>query len=525
MHNALQLTLQAAALARQNGQWAEALGLYREAEAALPPQAALLQNLALCAFHLGHYGEAATQSKAAYALDGGLWQAALLHVKALRRQGAVAAAQAWLEHQLLTSPARKAFAAEYADLLLNDLGDAVRARQLLEPLATDPIYGEDAALTAITTRLYDRGDESEDALVARVCTFAQQYIEPYALPGLTPRGPRTRVRPRIGLISPFFARTPVYYLAYGALAELARHADLHFFHRGTSNGPETAQFRALSAGWQDCASWGPEKLARALAALDLDALVDMGGWSDVNALRALTSKPARKMAKWVGGQSVTTGLACFDGWLSDTGQALPEQARYYTEPLVNLASGYVTYTPPARLPAPVPDTHSVPVLGIAANPAKVSQAFLRHVQEIAGQGPVQFQFIDRRYRQPAARRRILAALGPAVVCSFVVPEDHHAYLRAIGQVSAILDTFPYTSGLTAIEALALGVPVLTRPGVLFCERHAYAHRLACGQAPDYAAELAAVLRGPRGGPRHALLAGTPRQAHEALAAELLRVLG
>ena len=35
----------------------------------------------------------------------------------------------------------------------------------------------------------------------------------------------------------------------------------------------------------------------------------------------------------------------------------------------------------------------------------------------------------------------------------------------------MLDTFPYSSGLTAQEARAMGVQVQTRVGTLFCERH------------------------------------------------------
>ena len=41
----------------------------------------------------------------------------------------------------------------------------------------------------------------------------------------------------------------------------------------------------------------------------------------------------------------------------------------------------------------------------------------------------------------------------------------------LGQHKTMLDTFPYSSGLTAREAQAMGVKVIAKAGLLFCERH------------------------------------------------------
>jgi predicted O-linked N-acetylglucosamine transferase (SPINDLY family) len=56
-------------------------------------------------------------------------------------------------------------------------------------------------------------------------------------------------------------------------------------------------------------------------------------------LRAISTKPAARMYKWVGGQSITTGLRAFDGWLSDAEQTPAGFEPWFTEPLLRLPHG------------------------------------------------------------------------------------------------------------------------------------------------------------------------------------------
>ena len=59
-------------------------------------------------------------------------------------------------------------------------------------------------------------------------------------------------------------------------------------------------------------------------------------------------------------------------------------------------------------------------------------------------------------------------------------------LAAYGEVDVALDPMPYSGGLTTLEALWMGVPVVTLPGRRFCARHSLSHVTVLGY-PEWAA--------------------------------------
>jgi predicted O-linked N-acetylglucosamine transferase (SPINDLY family) len=50
------------------------------------------------------------------------------------------------------------------------------------------------------------------------------------------------------------------------------------------------------------------------------------------------------------------------------------------------------------------------------------------------------------------------------------PSPRGAYLNAYSRIDIVLDTFPYPGGTTSLEALWMGVPILTRKGNRFLSR-------------------------------------------------------
>jgi protein O-GlcNAc transferase len=470
-------------ICRKASQWADASQLYCQALELQPNQPGPLHNLALCQLALGQLQESVITAREALQYAPQQWQTHLVLAKTWVKLGQKEQAIRLLAQLLQRFPQVPQIRLEYATLNLQYMGRAAMARELVAPLLADPAVGVDAKTAALVSQLYDRDPGLSPQNVNQAfLDFGRQHMRPplevlppsFQLPVVMGR------RPRVGVISIQLQASPVYYFTIGALPHMARDVDLVFFHRGQRSDWATEAFRQIATDWVDVSSCNEGQLAAVLRASRLHSLLELSGWMDPVGLHALAGKPVPRMFKWVGGQSNTTGLSTFDGFVSDPWQTPEGSDPLYSEPLLRLDCGYVTYSPPAWMPEPRVRPDGTVHLGVIANPAKLSRAFLQDLnrrclawQEEAS-APFDLSFIDARYHQPDLRQRVADALT-ALEPRFVAPKDQAGYFNAVADLDAIIDTWPYSGGLTTVEGYCLGVPTLTREGTLFCERHTLAH--------------------------------------------------
>jgi predicted O-linked N-acetylglucosamine transferase (SPINDLY family) len=547
MTSSLMNVLKKADADRKAMNWSAACLGYQLAQEQTPEHAAVAHNLSLCYLALDQVDEAIAQCQRALKLNPQMWQSALVLAKALVKRREKPAALTLLQRLHALLPDNPEIRLELANLTLHLLGDAPTARELVQPLLGSAQHRRDAEITSLVTQLYDRDSGISAKQVNQgflnfgahqlqldASVFLENELPTHRLDQPVQAELRLKGRLRVGLISPQFFASPVYFFGYGALQHLGLAVDLVVFNRSGKRDWATEAFQRISIDWFDVGHLGAEQLAKEIARHGLDALIDLGGWMDPVALSALSVKPAKKLFKWVGGQSVTTGLKSFDGFLTDRYQTPVGSDALYSEPLIRLKSGYVTYTPPPYLPTPrklrtVLNSESVD-LGVIANPGKVSRAFLadlaqRHQQwQRASLSAIRLVFIDQRYEHPAVRQRVQAALS-GVELQFICPVSHLEYLTAVSSLDATIDTWPYSGGLTTIEALAVGVPAYTHIGELFCERHTYAHCLYAGmRLKDFNLEhFDGIPHLGRTG-RTLLKSNSLRMNHAGLADELLSLI-
>lgn len=510
-----------------------------------------LQCLAEQHLEAGRYREALHCARQAARVNPAAWQSLHTAALAMRMLGRLKESLRLLARLYRRFPQVPVIRRDFGDYICKSLGDWTLAGTIWQPIQHSPQLQRDMAWFRIKRQIYD-GTRSTEHLVREIRRYAEEHItrpgevgtpEEQGAARLSPPSPPVRggKRRRIGLIATFLYAGPVYYLSIGALRHLAADYDLIFFARETIDDWATQEFKGIARAWHWVKGVEPGDLARLMRKQELDVLIDMCGWLDTRALQALTTRPARQIYKWIGGQSTTTGLDVFDGYLGDCHQSPRELQHYYSEPLILLESGYASYTPPPYMPGPRPsEERGHWEVGIISHPMKVSQWFLKYLREqmekhlrCKGAHPVRVRFIGWRYGQHLVQQRILALLGPVaarmpewVHVEFVPTSGHEAFLQEVAGLDWVIDSFPYTGGVTALEALALGVPFRTRAGRLFCERHAYSHgRFAGLEDGDINLRRVGALTAPprpKSG-RTLLPEACPRRDHVGLARALAGV--
>lgn len=419
------------------------------------------------------------------------WRAQLIQARACQRlqrcDEAAVHLQAALADTAMAAPLRQDTVRQFASLKLNAFGDAPGAAALLREAAALPggdVLQADLAVTV--AHLYQGG--LTGATLAREFQMLAARLQPPVPPEPSrARAPGTRLR--IGLVSAQFCASPVGFLTLGALRAMAPQAELVFFDRGGKADWAKDAFKALAHHWLECGPLNAVQLQRLFVEAQLDAVIDLSGWTDPVTMRALAGRPVTRQIKWVGGQSFTTGASCFDGFVTDARQVPPAAAHLYTEPLLRAHHGYVTYVAPPYAPEldaaaarlPKPGAKPQPgVLALVSNPTKLGPATAQLLRQLK---PKRLVLVDQRWRhegtREAARRRLGSLMDSA---KFVTPANHADYLQALREMDAtFVDTAPYSMGLTAIELRLLGKTILAgprSPAAPMCERHCVAHLAA-----------------------------------------------
>ncbi|WP_029007274.1 tetratricopeptide repeat protein [Azospirillum halopraeferens] len=322
-----------------------------------------------------------------------------------------------------------------------------------------------------------------------------------------PATPAPAPRLRIGLVSPDFRAHPVGSFVEPVLEALDRRSFEVICYAHTANPDATTdRLRALAERWVWTTGLDDDALERTVRADGIHILVDLAGHTFGNRLPVFARRPAPVQATWAGYVG-TTGLPAMDYLISDSRQS-PEGAEAYgTEAIVRLPDAYVPWAPPADAPEPAPPPLTVrghATFGSFNTLVKLNGAVAALWARVLAAVP------DSRLvlRTPqlgdpgtAARVRALFAAGGVDPARLTLAGGlpRRDFLAAYADIDVALDPFPYAGGVTTLEALWMGVPVVTLGGERFCARHGVTHLTSAGltelttDGPDPYVSVAAAL--------------------------------
>lgn len=341
----------------------------------------------------------------------------------------------------------------------------------------------------LVTRQYSSG-ETDQSLYHAHKAWGDQHGHPnsnteYQL-GRVPGAQKARLR--IGYVSGDFRGHPIGYFLLGCLAHHDRDQfEVTCFSDTRSKDDITAQMEGLADTWVETADLARDAFCERVRAAEIDILVDLSGHFRHSRLPEFAQRLAPVQATWAGYVG-TTGVPAMDWLIADPVHAPDTYTDHATEHVMRLPTNYVCYTAPAALPdvAPPPiDLNGHITFGCFNNLAKINAAVIEVWAKLLTSVPDSVLFLKTAgLEQPDIAGHIVALMaGLGINKDRLILEGaapHFDLLDAYSRVDIALDPFPYSGGLTTIEALLMGVPVVTKTGSTFAGRHSTSHLSTVG---------------------------------------------
>lgn len=310
---------------------------------------------------------------------------------------------------------------------------------------------------------------------AMVARHARPYTDWSNIPGL-------EKCLRVGFVSGDLRNHSVGYFVESVMRELASNfsSSLELFAYPTHSYSDalTERIKACCHGWYSSVGLSDEMLARRIREDGIDILIDLSGHTAHNRLPLFAWKPAPIQASWLG-YCATTGVAEIDYYIADTCTLPVEQESQFSENIWRLPESYLCFSRPATEVAvsPLPAlTTGYITFGSFNNLTKMTEEVITLWARILHAIPNSRLLLKSKQLTDITvcerTRAQYVAHGIAAerleLTSYIAERGGH--LGAYNRVDIGLDPFPYNGVTTTIEALWMGVPVLSLAGKRFLAR-------------------------------------------------------
>jgi predicted O-linked N-acetylglucosamine transferase (SPINDLY family) len=318
-------------------------------------------------------------------------------------------------------------------------------------------------------------------------------------------------RLRIGMLSPRFLAGPVptFLLPYLAARDRSQF-EVELFMASSYRDAETERLRSACERWHEVAALDDPALAELMREREIDIAVDLSGHAPGNRLTAFALGLAPLQVVWLD-YFCSTGLDCFDAFLSDAMLTPPSSPQRYTEAaLIRLAAGRLCYAPPPGAPSIHPRSAAAVRFASFNRLAKLNADVARTWAAILAAVPDSVlrlrgtAFADSTTRDFVLRERFAPHGIGADRIEFDGWGSHLETLAAYHEIDIALDPFPFSGCATSCDALWMGVPVVTLAGETLVSRQSASLLAAAGLEPlitgsvdDYIAAAIALARDPQ----------------------------
>ncbi|PTB20163.1 hypothetical protein C9I57_13760 [Trinickia symbiotica] len=457
------------------GRYAEAADQYEAALALVPNHADACNNLGVTREALGEFAAAAAAYARALQARPGFVAAHNNAGSLARRLGRMDEADAHYRAALASregatdAPTRSTTYNNLGNLLKDTgaLDEAIAAFR--EALAHDPDN-----LIAHCNLAYSLAFHVDDGYaILDECRRLAERHENRVVPASIAYG-NARVadkRLRIGYVSADF-RDHCQALFMTPLLAHHDHRQYEIFCYSSVQRPDavTARLAQYADVWREVRHIDDETLARMVREDGIDVLVDLTMHMADGRPLLFARAPAPLQVAWLAYPGTTgsrsIGYRLTDPWLDPPSDRRDDR---YSERSIRLPETFWCYDPLSDGPA----VNALPALtegrltfGCLNNPCKLNEQTLRMwapVLAALDNARLLLMAAPGRARERLAERARACGIDPACI-EFVAFRPRAAYLETYQRIDLALDTFPYNGHTTSLDALWMGVPVVSRAG-------------------------------------------------------------
>jgi predicted O-linked N-acetylglucosamine transferase (SPINDLY family) len=454
---------------RTAGRWNDAIACYRELLRVHPNHIDAHYNLGNALMHAGEWAGAQASFENALRLRPD-------HADAHNNLGLVFKEQHRFDEAFARFEQALQLRPNHADACTN-LGNVLKDRgQIVEARAWHERATEcDPANAAFHSNLVFSLGYNPTCDAADILRAHQRWYERHALPFAASIRPhdndrRPDRRLRIGYVSPDFRDHVVGRNIWPIFREHDREGfEIFVYANVVRPDALTRQFESRTDHWRWIANADDDAVAAQVRADRIDILVDLALHTAGNRLLVFARKPAPVQVTFAGYPG-TTGLKTIDYRLTDSYLDPPGQHdERYTETSIRLPDSFWCFDPLGvepplnELPAL---SRGVVTFGCLNSFCKINPGVLERwakvLRAVNGSRLVMLANSgSHRQRTPD----LLAAEGVASErVSFVGGQLRPKYLELYHDIDVVLDTLPYNGHSTSLDALWMGVPVVTQIG-------------------------------------------------------------
>jgi len=309
-------------------------------------------------------------------------------------------------------------------------------------------------------------------------------------------------RVRVGMVSGDLCRHPVAYFLLPLLRNLdASRVELFVYATNDKSDHVTEALRERTCRWRSIKGVNDAAAANLMHTDGIQILIDLAGHTEDNRLPVFCRRPAPIQVAWLG-YFASTGISEIDYIVVDPWTVLSEEERYFSEKFWYLPETRLCFS----IPEAAPEVSALPALsnqfitfGCFNKVPKISPESITVWSRILLALPHSRLFLKAEQLKDAQVREQLAAQFSALGVhpgrlrmEGYTPRAN--YLEAYSQVDIALDPFPFSGGTTSIEALWMGVPVLTLAGAKLVARQGVGIMMNAGTPDWIAADQADYVR-------------------------------